>query len=364
MINIFKQFPNLSGKIPYTPLGSFPTPVEKIDTGGVLSGIGSLYVKRDDMSGPLYGGNKVRKLEFLLGEALAKGAESVLTFGFSGSNHALATAFYAKSAGLKCISVLMPQPISHHVRHNLLLQILSGAELHYCGNYALTLPRAIVQLLSEKSKTGKFPMIIPPGGSTPSGALGFVSAAFELKEQVESGLLPEPDYLYVTLGTAGTAAGLTLGLKMAGMKTKVISVLVVDELWMNQKNYMKSAESAQKYLRSIDPTIPAVNLKPDDFVVRTEFFGREYGLFTQEGQEAVSIMKQLSGINLDGTYTGKTFAAIVHDSRAGRLEGKNVLYWNTLSSKDFSKEESKIDYRELPKQFHKVFTEDVQELDS
>ncbi|MCE1246176.1 MAG: pyridoxal-phosphate dependent enzyme [Firmicutes bacterium] len=363
MLTIFNKYPLLGEKLPYISLGNFPTAVDKIDNSKLLPRVSGLWVKRDDQTGSLYGGNKVRKLEFLLGEAKAKGCDSVITFGFAGSNHALATAFYAKSLGMECICMLMPQPISGHVRHNLLLQLKAGSEVHFCGNHPVMLTRSIIQLIAHKKKSGRFPMVIPPGGTTPSGTVGFVNAAFELKEQIEARVLPEPDYIYAALGTAGTAAGLALGLKLAGLKSKVEAVLVVDERWMNKRSYRNVTTEANKFMHRIDPSVPIAEMADDDYIVRNEFFGTEYGLFTEQGQEAVKLMQELSGIHLEGTYTGKTFAAIVADSRSGKLEGKNVLYWNTLSSADHGDIESEMDYRDLPKQFHSIFTDEVQPLD-
>jgi D-cysteine desulfhydrase len=133
MIPLFKQYPLLREKLPYVSLGEFPTPVQKLDRIGRDLGMSRLYIKRDDLSGRIYGGNKVRKLEFLLGNTLKANAKEVMTFGGAGSNHALATAIYARQIGLKGISMLMPQPNAHCVRRNLLIGYHCGAELHLCG---------------------------------------------------------------------------------------------------------------------------------------------------------------------------------------------------------------------------------------
>jgi 1-aminocyclopropane-1-carboxylate deaminase/D-cysteine desulfhydrase-like pyridoxal-dependent ACC family enzyme len=121
MIPLFKQYPKLEEKLPYISLGEFPTPVQKLERLGMELGVGNLYTKRDDLSGRLYGGNKPRKLEFILGDVLRSGAKEVITFGGAGSNHALATAIYSRQAGLKSISMLMPQPNARYVRNNLLV---------------------------------------------------------------------------------------------------------------------------------------------------------------------------------------------------------------------------------------------------
>ena len=176
----------LAHELPYVSLGEFPTPVQKLDQLGRQLGLDNLFIKRDDLSGKIYGGNKIRKLEFILGNALRTQVKEVLTFGAAGSNHALATAIYAKQLGLKSISMLVPQPNAQYVRRNLLMSYYCGAELHLLPNIPfiapLTNPAVLYQLLRHGLKRGQFPMVIPMGGSSPLGSVGFVNAAFELKE--------------------------------------------------------------------------------------------------------------------------------------------------------------------------------------
>jgi len=133
MIPLFKQYPLLREKLPYVPLGEFPTSVQKLDQLSGDLGMSRLYMKRDDLSGKIYGGNKQRKSEFLLGNALRANAKEVIAFGGVGANHAMATAIYAQQVGLKSISMLMPQPNARYVRRNLLMSHYCGAELHLCG---------------------------------------------------------------------------------------------------------------------------------------------------------------------------------------------------------------------------------------
>lgn len=200
MIPLFKQYPQLGEKLPYISLGEFPTPVQELQRLGMELGVGHLYIKRDDLSGRLYGGNKPRKLEFILGDVLRSGVKEVITFGGAGSNHALATAIYARQAGLKSISMLMQPPNARYVRRNLLMSHCCGAELHSCGarlesvwNMPLVYLATIYQLLRCRLKSGYFPKLIPPGGSSPLGVIGFVNAALELKEQIANGDMLEPD---------------------------------------------------------------------------------------------------------------------------------------------------------------------------
>ena len=239
MIPLVKQYPSLENKLPYVSLGEFPTPLLKLDKLGPHIGLDNLFIKRDDMSGKAYGGNKVRKLEFLLGDVLHTKINEILTFGAAGSNHALATAIYAKQLGLKSISMLTHQPNAHYVIRNLIMSYHCGAEIHLYPKIPFIVPRAnpvvLYQLLRHRLSSGHMPGIIPFGGSSPLGVVGYVNAAFELKEQILRGEMPEPDYIYVASGSMGTAAGLTLGLKATRSKTRVVSVRVNNSSFVNTK---------------------------------------------------------------------------------------------------------------------------------
>jgi 1-aminocyclopropane-1-carboxylate deaminase/D-cysteine desulfhydrase-like pyridoxal-dependent ACC family enzyme len=370
IIPLFEYYPLLRERLPYISLGEFPTPVQKLERLERELGVGQLYIKRDDLSGKLYGGNKPRKLEFILGSALSSGAKEVITFGGAGSNHALATAIYAQQAGLKSISMLMPQPNAQYVRSNLLMSHYCGAELHPCGaalesvrNMPLVYLSTLYQLLRHRLKNGYLPQLIPPGGSSPQGVIGFVNAALELKKQVIDGEMPEPEYIYVACGTMGTAAGLILGIRAAKLDSRVVPVRVTSEKFVNSGGMIKLISKTNSLLHSLDSSFPIFEFCAGDLDIRHDYFGKQYALFTKEGMEAVSLMKDCEGIKLEGTYTGKTLAALIDDAGTGRLQGKTVLFWNTLNSRDFSDAISELDYHELPRDFHRYFNTEVQPLD-
>jgi 1-aminocyclopropane-1-carboxylate deaminase/D-cysteine desulfhydrase-like pyridoxal-dependent ACC family enzyme len=370
MIPLFEQYPLLRESLAYVPLGEFPTPVQKLERLGAEVGVSQLYVKRDDLSGKLYGGNKPRKLEFILASALCSKAKEVVTFGGAGSNHALATAIYARQVGLKSISMLIPQPNARYVRRNLLMSHYCGAELHLCGaglesvrNMPLVYAATVYQLLRHRLKEGRLPHFIPPGGSSALGVIGFVNAALELRGQIAGGEMPEPDYIYVACGSMGTAAGLTLGLKAAGLAGWVIPVAVGSEKAANTGAMIKLISRTNSLLSSLDPSFPEFGLSETHVDIRHGHAGQRYALFTDEGMEAVALMRRREGIKLDGTYTGKTLAALRHDAKNGSLRGKAVLFWNTLNSRDFPDAISGLDYHDLPHPFHRYFEEEVQPLD-
>jgi len=363
MIPLFKYYPLLKNTLPYVSLGTFPTPIERLERLEKDISVNQLFIKRDDLSGEFYGGNKIRKLEFILGDALRKNAKEVLTFGFAGSNHAIATAIYAKHLGLKSISMLMPQPNAYYVRKNLLMSHYFGAELHQHNNLPILAMGTTYQLFRHKFKSGRFPSIIAAGGSSLLGVIGFVNAAFELKEQILEGTIPEPDSIYVALGTTGTATGLILGLKAAKLKSQVISVRVVDEKFASMRRIIKLFHKTNSHLHSLDSSFPKFELSSKDIDITHAFYGKQYALFTEKGMKAINLMYKHVGIKLDGTYTGKAFAALIDDAERQDLREKVILFWNTYNSRDYMDRLINADYHKLPQCFHRYFEEEVQPLD-
>lgn len=362
-IPLFEHYLLLGNKLPYVSLGEFPTPVEKLDRLGGDIGLDHLYIKRDDLSGRVYGGNKVRKLELLLGYALRVGVKEVLALGCVGSNYALATAIYAQQLGLKSISMLMPQPNAQYVRRNLLMSYYCRAELHQHRNIPLLYAGIFHQFLWHKLKYRRSPQIMPLGGSSPLGVTGFVNAAFELKEQIMEGEMPEPDCIYVALGSMGTAVGLMLGLRAAHLRSRVICVQVAGEKSANEKRMVKLFHKTGSFLCSLDPSFPELELSEKDIEIKRDFLGQGYAFFTEEGMEAMARIEETEGINLEGTYTGKTFAALIDDAEKQNLRDKVVLFWNTYNSRSFSDVIDNVDYHQLPRSFHRYFEEEVQPLD-
>jgi D-cysteine desulfhydrase len=367
MIPLFEYHHRLAQNLPHVVLGEFPTPIRKLGQLGRQLGLDNLYIKRDDLSGKIYGGNKVRKLEFLLGKALHSQAREVLTFGAAGSNHALATAIYARQLGLKSVSMLVSQPNAQYVRRNLLMSYHSGAELHLYLPIpylkSLMNPAVFCQLFRHLLKNRRFPWVIPMGGSSPLGVMGFVNAAFELHEQILKGEMPEPDYIYVPSGSMGSAAGLILGLKAISSKAQVVAIRVNDDRVVNVARIVNLIRKTNRRLSSLDSSFPRLKVSEANIDIRHGFFGKRYALFTPEGMEAVSFAEKYAGIKLEGTYTGKAFAALMDDAKKSNLKDKVILFWNTYNSRDFSQVIDAIDYHFLPRCFYPYFEEEVQALD-
>jgi D-cysteine desulfhydrase len=352
---LFGHFPGLADRLPLVPLATLPTAVEPAPDVARDLGVGQLFVKRDDRSGPLYGGNKVRKLEVLLGQALDRGAREVLTFGAAGSNHAVATSLYARQLGLGRVVVLVPQPDSPVVRRNLLLQLHAGATIVPCDHQRNAAGAALAYSARRFLRTGRRPFLIPPGGSSARGTLGFVNAALELDLQIAAGLLPEPDRLYVAAGTLGTAVGLALGLALAGRRTRVMAVRVTARSFASAERCRQLFHAANAALAVADPAVPVLPFPSDRFELVHDQYGDGYGVPTPGALRAVDLAHERLGLPLEGTYTGKALAGLVADAEAGRLAGKTALFWNTHDSLDHSAEVAGVDATALPAAFRHHF---------
>lgn len=327
-----RMYPELKEKIPWMEVGKYPTSVQKLAKLGSFLEHEALYVKREDCCSDVYGGNKVRKFENVLAHAKAAGAKTLVTVGGTGSNHCLATAIYGKPQGFDVIVCIFDQPFTQHCYDVLRLLCYYGAEIHYTKNYAKTITH-VIGLLTKLSREGKAPYFIYSGASTPVGTVGYVEAVLELKQQIEEGLLPEPDFLFVPAGSGGTFAGLSLGVKLFGMKTKVVGVRVVPTIACNRVFVSTLAKKTYNLLKKNCAGFPDVELHVQDFFLEHDYFGGAYGVTTKESQFASGKMKELEGILCEGVYTGKTLAAMMGAAR--KFKDKVFLYWHTHNSVSF-----------------------------
>lgn len=360
---LFARFPLLATAVPRAPLGSWPTPVESLARLADVLGIGGLQVKHDDLSARPYGGNKVRKLEVLLGDALARGAQHVITFGAAGSNHALATAIYGRRLGLAVTSFLMMQPNATYVRRNLLAHHAVGATVHMHADKDAAVRAAAVFRSATGEATGIEPYVIPFGGTSPLSTVGVVNAGLEFALQVAAGDAVAPDVVYVPLGSMGTAVGVALGLALGGLTPVVRAVQVVPETIADARKAAELATETTRLLEVGDSAFPRSLASACRLEAVTGFFGEEYARFTTGGMEAVALAAAEAGLHLEGTYTGKTMAALISAARSGELAGKNVLFWDTYNSHDLGPLIDAVGYHDLPEECHVFFETDVQPLD-
>jgi 1-aminocyclopropane-1-carboxylate deaminase/D-cysteine desulfhydrase-like pyridoxal-dependent ACC family enzyme len=298
------------------PIGTFPTPIEP---AAALSTPGfELWVKRDDKTNAVYGGNKVRKLERVLADAKARGATRIVTVGAAGSHHVLATTIFGTRVGLAVEAVLVPQPGSAHVRDVLRASLARGVRA-----FPVTSRAMIPWAVAARVATGA--MFVPVGGSSVPGAMGYFDAAREVATQVRAGQAPEPDVCVVALGSGGTAAGLAAGFEAEGMKTRVVGVCVSQPPAL--------VILAARRLTRACARRAGVHAEGDALRTRlavdVRFLGDGYGLATAEGDAATRDAAR-AGLTLDATYTAKAFAAALWHVRAQR--SRRVLYLHTLSS--------------------------------
>jgi 1-aminocyclopropane-1-carboxylate deaminase/D-cysteine desulfhydrase-like pyridoxal-dependent ACC family enzyme len=346
---LFEAFPALGRALPHTPLALLPTPVERAAELGAALGLRALHIKRDDLSGAVYGGGKTRKLELFLGDALRGGHKTVITFGAVGSNQAVATAAYAAQLGLGAILMLLPQPADERVRQSLLADLHFGATVRLSPGepHAEAAARRIAAASGDPGE----PYVIPTGGSSPLGNAGFVAAAFELKQDIDRGALPEPDVLYIAMGTMGSAVGLCLGMAALGLKTRVVAVRASSPGTSSEPRFRAMLASTRDYLRRLDPSFPAVDPGECHVTIAGGQLGAGYAMPTPKGTNAIRLARELAHLELEPTYTGKALAALVDDARA--LSDQVVLFWNTHNSRTI--DVTGADARDLPAELRGYF---------
>jgi len=292
--------------------GSYPTPVQRL--GPLSTSATSLWIKRDDLTNPIYGGNKPRKLARLLSDAKSRGATRVVTVGAVGSHHVLATGIFGKIAGLRVDAALPRQPRTPHVLEPLRASLAQGVGLFPADSFT-----EAARLLESWMAAGAY--YIPAGGSNHLGTLGIVDAAIELAEQVRRGELPEPDLIVVPLGSGGTVAGLVAGLARAGLASRVLAVTVVDPAHVFEQ---KTRALTKAMVEEAERSSVLERLE-----IERNFLGAGYGHATFESEHATREAAKV-GLALDATYTAKAFAAAL--ARVALGTARTILYWQTLSS--------------------------------
>jgi 1-aminocyclopropane-1-carboxylate deaminase/D-cysteine desulfhydrase-like pyridoxal-dependent ACC family enzyme len=305
--------------LPTVPLAPGPTPIEELTRFRAAIGGGPrLLVKRDDAIGFAFGGNKVRKMRFVAADALAQGADTLITAGGVQSNHARVTAAAAAKLGLHCILVANGSP-PDQLSANALLARYLGAEMRYVPSREQRVPvmTAVAGMLRH---IGRRPYVIPVGASTPLGAAAYVHAVFELLEQIEP-----PDVIVHATSSGGTQAGLVAGCALAGVRTRVIGISA-DE----------PAESLSRDIRGIlDGLGPMLGFDGNRFKdvpvdIDDGFVGSGYGISTPESRAAIDIAARTEALFLDPTYTAKAMAGLMAHVRRGTFGNSGtVLFWHT-----------------------------------
>jgi L-cysteate sulfo-lyase len=308
------------------PLGHFPTPLERLDNLTRLLGGPEIYVKRDDCTGLAMGGNKTRKLEFLVGEALAQGADTLVTQGATQSNHVRQTAAAARRHGLACFALLERRVVNmgpqYETGGNVLLDDLLECRREFAeagGDM-----NAAAQALGERLRAeGRKPYVIPGGGSNPVGALGYASCAAELVAQADSRNLRIDAVVHGT-GSAGTQAGLVAGLHALNAPIDVIGISVRAGREAQVANVHRLACATLELLGVREA------LSRERVRVYDEYVGPGYGQPTQSMIEAVQLLAREEGLLLDPVYSGKGMAGLLGLVRSGVLRaGQRVVFLHT-----------------------------------
>lgn len=311
------------GRLPRLRLATLPTPLEEMPTLSAYLGGPRLLVKRDDMTGLAFGGNKVRKLEYLLGEAVDRGCDVVVTVGAAQSNHARATAAAARRLGLDAVLVLAgDEPLER--QGNLLLDTIFGADIRVVDtddDYVLM--GVVEDIARDLQRRGRAPYVIPPGGSAALGAAAYANAGLELLDQLNTRGVHADAIVHAT-GTGGTQAGLYTACRLMQTRMEIIGV-----------SAGPSRDVATARVRSLVEDLCGLlgidwRPHPDDIVVTDEYVGERYAVATPEGLDAIRLVARTEGLLLDPVYTGKAMAGLIDQVRRGRFRpDQSVVFWHT-----------------------------------
>ena len=328
---VFERYPQLENIVPFCRLGDYPSRVHRLNEISRKTGA-SVWIKRDDEASCVYGGNKCRMMEWIIPDAVSKGRKSLVTWGALGSNQVLGSVIYGKRMGFDDISAVHNwQPYQPYVKRNFLISTALGVKQYFSKNSLVYLVK-LISVYLRKLLTGKKPYLVPLLGSSPLSVLSYFDAALELQKQVNNGECPRPDYIYITVGTGGTAAGLLLGSIVCGDIGTVVGVRVLERVFVNECMMAWEINRTLRYLRRHNVDLGIRRVHARDINILHGYIGEGYAEKTGEGERSKDLLADDEGIALDLTYTGKTMAAMLDAVK--KKPGKNYLFWHTLNSVD------------------------------
>lgn len=349
--HLLSRFPTLRRKLKKIQLTNLPTPVREVryrqrEQARIV------WIKEDNLTGRPYGGNKVRKLEYLLQPALKKRRSRIATFGAVGSHHALATALYAQQLGLGCTAFLSHQTKTPAIPAILNTHLRIGTEIvRYGGAY-----RDRIRTL-RKHLQGRNTWVVPAGGSSWLGTLGFVDAGLELAHQISASELPMPDRIYVATGTMSTAAGLALGLALAELPIDIHAVRVSHTSIANPAVLQRLIRKTVTMLKDLDAAFPDDLAAKTRITLRDEYFGAGYAHSDATIDAAIATAADQFDLKLESTYTGKAMAAMLDDLDTFDGKPARILFWNTHHSAPLTNSSRQpLDSARLPHEFLRYFT--------
>ncbi len=304
-------------------LAFLPTPIHKLDNLADSLGVKNLHIKRDDLTGIGSGGNKTRKLEFVVGRALEQGADTLVTVGALQSNHCRQTAAFAASLGLRCV-LLLGGSEPEVSKGNHMLDELLGAEIkYYEGAGFEELHEHLNDVGDTLRELGLTPYSIPAGAATATGSLGYVEAMLELKQQMTKREL-EIDKIFVPVGTRGTLAGMLAGAEVAKISVDIIGVSVLFETEICHSHITSLLKEMHE---EYPDTIPKVK---HPIIIDDTFLGEGYGVITDGVCSAIGTFAKMDGIILDPVYTAKAGLALMRMAMVNEIDrSDSVLFWHT-----------------------------------
>lgn len=344
------ELPEIGRDVPFRALVHAPTKVEPCAAIKPWLGRGGVFQKRDDQVSPLYGGNKVRRFEYLLADAEARGARHLVTVGGLASTQVMATILFGRGAGFAVTAALFDQPVTRFAREALLTGAAGGGTLVYGGGYVSTAIRTI-QALRDAEKS----YLILPGASNPLALLGYVDAMLELGEQVRRGEAPQPDVIVVPAGSGGTLAALAVGAAILRWDVLLTAVRITDLIACNRVTIGLLIAALRRYLGRRAPAAKRIRMDGVRVAIHHGAIGRGYGYPTAAAIDAVPEVERLLGVPGEITYSGKGLAGL--RAVAAAHPTKTILYWHTLSSARPNLPTASPDA--LPSGFARAFAGDV-----
>jgi len=326
---LWRKFPALKNVLPIFPIANLPTPVELVPALGDDLSIPGLFIKRDDITGELYGGAKVRAAEVILGAAVHAGKKHLLCSSVAASNWLSVCAIYGKALGLRVHLLGLKRELDDNKKNNLQIQQAIADDVIIEKNPLQLLRRAAQVLWQYRGDV----FYGAPGGTSPSTCLTYVNAMFELAEQIRAKRLPEPKYIFCGLGSCGTAAGLALGAVLAGLRSRIIAIRVADRMVSNRVNVERLVWTAMRKLHNADGNALLIESPLRRLQIDHHYFGPGYGKSYADAERMKELMVETVGVPLDDTYTSKVvwgMADYCHRHRVGKTP---VLYWHSLNSR-------------------------------
>jgi len=319
---LFDRYPSL--KLPYLKLAQVPTPVERTSAISEWLGRDDVWMKRDDKISPIYGGNKVRRYELVLGDLLARGKKRIVTVGGLASTQVMATSLFGRHLGLPVTAVLFDQPKTRFMQEAMLTSLSAGANLVYGGGFISTAWKAWRAF-------GPDAYFIPPGAPNPLANLGYVDAMFELAEQVARGEMPRPDVIVLPTGSSGTLAAMAIGAALLGWETEIVGVRITLRIAANVLTISAILNRTWHFLRQRVPELRHFRMHPR-WSLFHDAIGPGYGHPTPDSVAALPEVQRLLGASGEVTYSAKALVGLKALASRPDLHGKTILFWNTLSS--------------------------------